>query len=428
MMKRWFVVAVLLLSMAGVATAQDVYKVPAKELVEIADAPAPSSVFMGPGDWLLLARPASMLTIADLSEPELRLGGYRFSPVTHEQPRALYAVEASLLNAATGEKRAITGLPSPLRMRNMSWAPDGSRIGFTIATPSGVTLWTADVATGRASRVGTVLLNGTHPRRPFEWMPDSRTIIARAVPANRPAPPTAAAIPAGPLVQENLGRRTPSRTVQDLLANEHDAALFEYHLQSQLVSVSLDGKTRNLGTPAMIVRADVSPDGQYLLVETTRRPFSYIVPEGRFPRRFDVWTKDGKLVKQVAELPLIETVIPDRDAAAEGPRGISWRPDEPASLFWVEAQDKGNPKVEAAVRDRLVTLAAPFTGTPAELASLAMRFAGVQWANGDLALVHERWWKTRKVRTSRIRPSQPGAIEVLFDRSAEDRYNAPGDR
>jgi hypothetical protein len=85
------------------------------------------------------------------------------------------------------------------------------------------------------------------------------------------------------VIQENLGRRTPSRTLQDLLTNEHDAALFEHHLQSQVVAVSLDGSVRNVGAPGMIVRSEPSPDGQYLLVETVRRPFSYIVPESRFP-------------------------------------------------------------------------------------------------------------------------------------------------
>ncbi len=426
MMKRLMWIAAVLVSLTGAAAAQETYQTPAKELVEIADAPAPHTALTGPGDWVLLARPALLFTIEDLSRPELRLGGYRFNPTTHEQSRATYAAEVTLLNAATGEKRALSGLPSPPRMRNPVWSADGSRIAFTIATDAGVTLWTAEVATGRAARVGSVLLNNTHPSRPVEWL-DGKTLIVRTVPAKPSAPPQAAHVPAGPLVQENLGRRTPSRTFQDLLQNEHDAALFEHHLQSQLVAVTLDGRAKNVGAPGMIVRAEPSPDGAYLLVETVKRPFSYIVPEPRFPRRFEVWSRDGKPVRTVAELPLIDTVIPDRDAAAEGPRGLSWRADAPSTLYWVEAQDKGNPRVEAAIRDRVLMLAAPFSGAPVELASLATRFGGITWANGELALVNERWWKTRRIKTWRIRPSQPGAAaELLFDRSSEDRYNAPG--
>jgi dipeptidyl aminopeptidase/acylaminoacyl peptidase len=427
MIKRWVWTAVVLLSMAKALAAQDAtaYQVPAKELVDIADALATPGPVVGPGDWVLMARGATLLTIEDLSQPELRLGGYRFNPNTHEQTRAGYANDVFFLNAATGEKKSIAGLPSPLRVRNMTWSPDGNRVAFTIATNAGVGLWTADVATGRAARVGNVVLNATHPRRPFEWL-GNRSLLVRAVPSKRAPLPQAPGVPAGPLVQENLGRRTPSRTLQDLLKDEHDAALFEHHLQSQLVAVSLDGTTRNIGAPGLIVRAEPSPDGAYLLVETTKRPFSYIVNEARFPRTIEVWTKDGKAVRTIADLPLTDTVIPDRDAAPEGPRSISWRADDGATVYWVEAQDKGNPRNEAAIRDKVLMLAAPFTGKPTELASLALRYGGVIWGNNDLALVAERWWKTRRVKTYRVKPSNPGPLELIQDWSYEDRYNNPG--
>mgnify|MGYP006206961469 CR=1 FL=1 len=116
---------------------------------------------------------------------------------------------------ARGLAYNLTGDEDRIIDNSPSWSPDGSRLAFTIATETGLTLWTADPSTGRAARVGNVLLNGTHPRRPFDWLSDSRTLIARTVPGNRPAAPTATAVPAGPLVQENLGRRTPSRTTFD---------------------------------------------------------------------------------------------------------------------------------------------------------------------------------------------------------------------
>ena len=140
MLMRCVFAAVVLLSVAGAAAAQSTYQVPAGELVELADAPPTPLAYAGPGDWTMLVRMALMFTIADLSQPELKLGGYRFNPVTHEQTRAPYAVELSLLNAVTGERRTVTGLSSRLRARSPAWSPDGSRFAFTAGTDAGLTL------------------------------------------------------------------------------------------------------------------------------------------------------------------------------------------------------------------------------------------------------------------------------------------------
>ena len=44
-----------------------------------------------------------------------------------------------------------------------------------------------------------------------------------------------------------------------------------------------------------------------------------------------------------------------------GPRQVHWRPTAPATLVWAEALDGGDPRKKTAPRDRLLTLAAPFT-------------------------------------------------------------------
>jgi dipeptidyl aminopeptidase/acylaminoacyl peptidase len=96
-------------------------------------------------------------------------------------------------------------------------------------------------------------------------------------------------------------------------------------------------------------------------------------------------------------------------------------------LFWVEAQDGGDPRAEAEIRDTVYTLTAPFTKKSSPLLSLGLRYAGVQWGTDDVALVNESWWSTRKSRTWRVRPSAPGAeADLVFDRSYEDRYTDPG--
>jgi dipeptidyl aminopeptidase/acylaminoacyl peptidase len=106
---------------------------------------------------------------------------------------------------------------------------------------------------------------------------------------------------------------------------------------------------------------------------------------------------------------------------------VAWRADKPATLAWLEALDGGNPAGQVAHRDRVLTLAAPFTAAPTEHLRLATRGAGVTWIDDTRALVTERWWKTQRTKTWRIDPSKPGSTPTLvFDRSSEDAYGDPG--
>jgi dipeptidyl aminopeptidase/acylaminoacyl peptidase len=69
----------------------------------------------------------------------------------------------------------------------------------------------------------------------------------------------------------------------------------------------------------------------------------------------------------------------------------------------------------------------PFEQEAICLASLGYRFSNVRWGSGSMALVSERWWKTRRTRTWIIEPKSPEAeARLLFDRSYEDRYSDPG--
>jgi len=150
------------------------------------------------------------------------------------------------------------------------------------------------------------------------------------------------------------------------------------------------------------------------------------VPYFRFPQRIEIWSMDGQLAKQIADLPLADRVATDFDAVPVGPRDVEWRADKPATLAWVEAQDEGNPRKDVAVHDRVVTLAEPFTGAPATLADLPMRYNGVDWGTDDVALVTARRWKDRREQVWRVHPNGSAAPELVVDRSFEDRYGDPG--
>ena len=288
-----------------------------------------------------------------------------------------------------------------------------------------MTLWTADPATARASRLLATPLIAI-AGAPYQWVSDG-SLYARTIPDRRGAAPTRPTVPTGPIVQENDGARRPARTNPDLLKDVHDEALFEHYLTTELVRIERDGRATPVGTPGLHVSVAPSPDGQHLLVTTVHRPYAYKVPFSRFPMRIAVWTPSGKVERELADLPLAEEVPIDFAAVPTGPRAHEWRADADATVCWAEARDGGDPRRAAAIRDEVRCWAAPWKGAPVRLASLALRYGGVIWGTGQRALVNEWWWADRKPRHWLVAPDAPATAPALvWERASEDRYADPG--
>ncbi|HXO26631.1 MAG TPA: alpha/beta fold hydrolase [Thermoanaerobaculia bacterium] len=413
----------------GTGAEEEVYRTPAQALVDIVDAPQERWVSVDPGrHWLVLSDPETWPPIAELAKRELRLGGLRIDPQSRGSSRAQLFSGLRLLRLSDGRERPLAGMPSPLRAGNLRWSPDGAHLAFTQSWPDRNELWVVEAATATARRLALPPLSLVAKAAPV-WLADSQSLVCAIVPASEGPEPAARQVPAGPVIQETAGRPAAARTYQDLLQNAYDAALFEHYLTAQLARVDLAGMVTALGPPRQLWRFDPSPDGSYVLVESLHRPFSYLVPAERFPRRVEILDRTGELLREIADLPLEEQVPITFDSVAPGPRSFGWRADASAALTWVEAQDGGNASRPAAVRDRIYSLEAPFSGLPEPLVSLGYRLSGISWGNDRLALISENWWKTRRTRTWLVAPRAGEAVapRLLFDRSIEDRYGDPGE-
>jgi dipeptidyl aminopeptidase/acylaminoacyl peptidase len=96
-------------------------------------------------------------------------------------------------------------------------------------------------------------------------------------------------------------------------------------------------------------------------------------------------------------------------------------------LYWVEAQDGGDPKIVIEEREIVFMLDAPFMNEKSKLASTSDRFSGINWSDDNFALLNERWFASRQEKVSLINPSNPGENKKeIFARSSDDIYNDPG--
>jgi len=402
------------------------YRLPDQAIVDLVDAPPTPVLSLDPTRNLvvMMHRP-SLPPIEEIGKEEVRLAGLRIDPTTNGPSRVSHYTAYTLRNIRTGEDREVTGLSANARLGQIRFAPSGRHFAFTVRQDDGLTLWVVDVDDAKASPVSDRRLNSVFGGT-FAWMPTSDRLVVRFIPENRESL-SESETPAAPVIQENLSGNAPSRTYQDLLKNPDDQAAFEHYGQSQIAIAGLDGAIQDIWTTGLHSRAQPSPDGNYLLVETLHRPYSYLVPYYRFPESVSVLDIEGNLIKEVADLPLAESVPIAFDAVPEGPRGFEWRTDTAAELVWVEAQDGGDPATDADVRDRAFSLIAPFDTEPTVLADFELRHLGFWWGGGDLALSRERWWKERRLRIWRLRPDKPGTPkELVVDRSFEDRYGDPG--
>ena len=418
-------VAVLTAALVGpspvIAQETTAYLTPPQEIVDILDAaPIPQVVVSPRGDTVaLLSRPA-MPSITELAQPMLRLAGYRLNPRTNGPQRPAGITRITLQRIRDGEEFAFDA-PRESSLGRVEFSPDGSRLIFTLTRYNGIEVWLMEVATGDVRPLSDTSVNAAWGD-PCDWLDDNATVVCTFKASARGAPPVAPDVPTGPNVQEHVGGAAPIRTYQDLLRNAHDEALFEYYFTSQIATIEIaTGRRTPVGRPGLYQPVSASPSGQYFLMVEVERPFSWLVTARSFAKDVTIRNSSGELISQIARLPLADAV--PIGGVPTGPRRYTWNPTEPHTLVWVEAQDGGDPRRTVPHRDRVLSLSAPFSGEPTELARTEFRFGGISWTEQGTALLTENDRRTRWTRTWVLGTGEP---RRLWDRSSEDRYANAG--
>ena len=405
------------------------YQIPKKELLELIDVNrAPTVLSNSDNSVLVLLTRSTYKNIADLSQKELRLAGLRVDPKRYIGSRTTYYNKVELVFLEEGkEKRAITGLPKHPKFTNFTWSPDETKIAMTHTADDGVELWVLDISSRSAKKLSVYPLNASMGNS-INWLKDSKRLLVKFLPQDRKAIiDQSEIIPTGPKVTENNGEKAQNRTYQDLIKSPTDGKNFIQLSRSEIYVVDLQGNRTPFLAARMYRDVQVSPNGAYVLVSFVKPPFSYLVPYYRFPTETHVYDLMAKRIKIISDSPLQEVLPKGFMAVTEDKRRIAWRKDQPATISYVKALDKGNPAIEVDYRDALYQWKAPFKSQPIVLARLKNRFSGVLWGNATTAIVFDRWWNNRNTRTYAIDPSKhEKKHRLLYDRNYQDQYSDPG--
>lgn len=404
------------------------YQKPSKEILDLADYERAPSVSMDTKkEYMLLTYRNTYKTLDDLNQEEMRLGGLRINPITNISATVTYVNNLKVRKISGKEEIQVSGLPQNPKIANISWSPNEKKISFSHTSATGVELWVLDIASAKATKLtdGTANANLGNP---FSWYKDNEHILVKMLPKNRAKIIDAKKdLPTGPTISNTDGSKSQNRTYQDLLKNKSDEINFENIVTSELYKISLNGNATLVKEADMYGNESFSPDGNYLMLSTIQKPFSYIVPLNRFPSKTVVYDLNGKAIKTVNEVALNEIMPKGFMAVRKGKRSMGWRNDLPATLYFVEALDEGDPANKVEFRDEIFLWNAPFDGNPVSLAKTPQRFGGIIWGDATTAILSDEWYDTRNEKTYLINPSVPGAtLKTISDRNSQDIYSDPG--
>lgn len=399
------------------------YQLPPKDIADMLLAkPTPNVSIDDKAQWMLFTESNSYPSVEELAKPELRIAGMRINPDNYAPSRQNFINDIYLKNISSGKEYKIAGLPSPMFAGNVSWSPYDKKIALTNTTNDHVDLYVIDVANQKAKKINKGALNVLIGAA-YQWY-DDNTLIYRIALKPASAAPKKPLMPRGPTIQQNIGKASPRPTFQDLIKSPYDEQLFEFYTTSQLVKNTNGGETK-IGQPAIYAGINISPNKNFMLLRTLKKPFSYLVPAFGFPSTIFVADMNGKLIKQLADLPSAETAPSGNDNVQMVPRSFDWRNDEPATVVWCMPLDSGLIKKNLEYHDAVYELEAPFTGGSSELFETKMRFRYIAWGNNTAAMVIEGLTGKQITQMDHFNPAT-GTLEKLMERNTTDAYSNPG--
>jgi dipeptidyl aminopeptidase/acylaminoacyl peptidase len=398
------------------------WKSPEEDILNILHAPQLPRTSTSPTKThMLLSDPIIYPTLSELAGPMLKLAGIRVNPKNNYYHGRHGGTSPRVLTIKDGTTVDLN-IPDGAEVMSTYWTVDGQRFALAVGFEDRIELWMGDIS-GKVEKVPNMILNPLMDQA-VKWFPDQEKILVRRI-NDRGAVPQKSSMPKGPKILEDAGANARSTyEARNLLETAYDDEMFSYYTQCELVIYDTKTKQSKLvGPAATYMYAGVSPDGEYLLIERLKKPWSHEVAWWRFANDIEVWDTKGQLVKTIANQPIANEV--PVQGVITGPRSVSWQPTAPHTLYWRDALDGGDPVAEADFRDRLMRWEAPFDGEPEEVFKAEHRIQATMWGPDGMLMVYQRE-RIKRWRYVWLLDVNKGTSKLWFDLDENDRYNDPG--
>lgn len=403
------------------------YSIPPPEIADfLQGSTTPIVTFNPQRDRMLIYEAQRYPGVGNLANQVLKLAGLRINPDNRGPNRVTRCVQLTL-KLLNSDREIVMRLPAKTDAISLPiWSPDGQQYAFMRLTARDIGLYLNDGMRGRVRRSKDVHINGALGT-PIRWLPDGKTLLCQLVPDQEGDVPGKTRAPRGPLIEVTGGEGAGRAPQDDLLVTDQDVRLLDFYGRSQLALVdSGTGEVTKIGRPEIFSRVQPSPDGQFILVSYLRQPYPTDLKVSDFPRRIEVWTREGERIYHLDDLPARRNI--PAGGVLNGPRLYNWRPTGSAELVWVQPLDHGNPAIPFSHRDQVMSLSAPFTEKAREILRAEQRLESIVWGEDPhIALVRELDLERRLYRTSLFNPdSDEEGITLLWTHDPNDRYGDPG--
>lgn len=402
---------------------KETYIKPSREIADVVTAPRHLNVTLrdlAPDqEHLLVPRSSGLPSIDQFAKPFVNLGEMEFDYLANRSRNFTLRRDSSLefWNYKTGQKVKVTAPAGSWlsvatsggrfgrrgASRPNAWSPDGSQVAYLVHNERETHLYVADVATGKSKRLSVTPLLATHVTDPV-WTPDGKSLLAVFVPDSRAPMPQVETVASGPEVRSIDKGATPNRTFRFLMETPYDMAMLEWLSIGQIAQIDVSsGAVHKIGQPDMYKSINISPNGQHLLVEIMRKPFSYNVPVSSFGSDLVIWDLQGKQLAEVQKNELDPTTVRRGGGGGFGgprnpddKRDVSWLPDG-SGLSYLQREprprgngngdrngdDSGDEGAEnrAPRKDRILHWAAPYAENGAKVVyETENRLGGVEYS------------------------------------------------